>query len=155
MATTMKRSTLWAIIATSVTIAALIGGTFWYGNYYETVVKPQQEAEAVAKANVSACEVFQTALSKASTESDINKAFDDLFRGANKALEQYDPEGTSMKETFGPEYDEFLKLAKIEFAIDALGADAYATISEQVQVIQGGCSHVLEVKASPEPSATN
>ena len=150
----MKKSTRWTIIATIATIVALIGGTFWYGNYYETVVKPQQEAEALAKANVTACEVFQTALAKASGESDLAKAFDDLFRGANKALEQYDPEGKLMKETYGPEYEEFLKLAKIEFGVSALGADAYQVVSEQVQVIQGGCLHVLEVK-TPSASPSN
>ena len=155
MATKMKRSTFWATIATVTTILALIGGTFWYGNYYETVLKPQQEAEALEKANVSACEVFQTALAKASAQSDIYLAFNDLIRGAKKALEQYDPEGTSMKETFGPEYDEFLTLGKMEFAIEALGPDAYATVSEQVQIIQGGCSHVLDVKANPSASPTN
>lgn len=155
MATKMKRSTLWTILASAITIGALIGGTVWYGSYYESVVKPQQEADAVEKANVTACEAFQVALQKASGESDISAAFNDLFRGANKALEQYDPEGTSMKESFGPEYDEFLKLAKMEFAIDSMGADAYAIVSEEVDVIQGGCAHVLGVKATPEPSATN
>ena len=154
MATKMKTSTLWTIIATVATIGILISATILYGMYYESVIKPKQEEDAIAKANVSACEVFQTALAKASGESDLSKAFDDLFRGANKALEQYDPEGKSMKESFGPEYDEFLKLAKIEFGISALGADAYATVSEQVQVIQGGCSHVLEVKA-PSASPSN
>ena len=145
----------WAIVAAIVTIVGLIVGVFVYGTYYENVVKPQEEKARIAAADVSACEVFQTYLQKSSSEADLSAAFNDIFRGANKALEQYDPEGTSTKESFGDEYDQFLNLAKVEFAIDQLGSEATGVVAEQINYIQVTCANVLKVNSTPSASPTN
>ncbi|MEY2677068.1 MAG: hypothetical protein RIT51_349 [Actinomycetota bacterium] len=143
----------WFLAAISLSaIAAIIGAVVYAG----LVLQPQWAKEDLARKNKEACEVFQTALQNASAETELAQAFDKLFRGANKALEVFDPSGTSKVDSWGPEYDEFMKLGQMEYAVEQMGDVAYETIANQVLVIQAGCAKVLEVKIStPAPTPTN
>lgn len=131
---------------TLVVIGAIIGAVVYVGS----VLQPQWEKERIAKIDLQACDVFTAAVLEADKQDTIEKAYDKIFRGANKALELYDPSGTSTVESYGPAYDEFLRLGQMEYSITELGEDAFTTVGSEITVIAEGCN-ALKATATPTP----
>jgi hypothetical protein len=129
-------------------IAAAIGAVVFVG----VVLQPQWEAKKLAENNQKACDVFIASVKEADQQTTLNLAYNKIFRGANAALAIYDPAGTSKKDSWGAEYDEFLKLAQIEYSIDALGDQAFATIGEEIAVISAGCNALKLPSPTPTPT---
>ena len=128
-------------------IGAVIGAVVYTG----TVLQPQWERERIAKIDKEACVTFPNYLIEADKQDTIEKAFDKIFRGANAALALYDPSGTSKKDSWGPEYDEFMRLGQMEYSISALGDAAFETVGTQITVIAQGCN-ALNSTPTPTPS---
>ena len=146
----MFRKTWFIATVVLATIGLAIGSVVYVG----TVLQPQWEKERIHAADLKACDIFAAAVVEADQQETIERAFDKIFRGVNKALEVYDPSGTSRVESFGPAYDEFLRLGQMEYAITSLGEDAFSTVGSEIQVIAEGCN-ALRATATPTPSATN
>lgn len=133
-----------AIAVISVAIGAVV--------YTGTVLQPQWEKERIAKANLQACETFTSYVKEADKQTTIQMAFDKIFRGANAALAVYDPSGTSKVTSYGPEYDEFMKLGEMEYTIASLTSDvAFQTVGQEITIIAEGCN---ALKATPSPTPT-
>ena len=130
-------------------IGLVIGAVVYTGS----VLQPQWEKERIAKVDKEACVTFTNYVIEADKQDTIEKAFDKIFRGANAALALYDPSGTSKKESWGPEYDEFMRLGQMEYSVSALGDTAFETIGSQITVIAEGCN-ALNATPTPTPSAT-
>ena len=128
-------------------IGAVIGAVVYTG----TVLQPQWEKERIAKIDKEACVTFTNYVIEADKQDTIEKAFDKIFRGANAALALYDPSGTSKKDSWGPEYDEFMRLGQMEYSISALGDAAFETVGTQITVIAQGCN-ALNSTPTPTPS---
>ena len=129
-------------------IAVAIGAVVFIG----VVLQPQWEAKKLADNNQQACDVFIAAVKEADQQATLNLAYNKIFRGANAALAIYDPAGTSKKTTWGPEYDEFMKLAQMEYSIDALGDQAFSTVGGEISVISAGCNALKLPSPTPTPT---
>lgn len=138
----MKRFSSKAKVAATLAATALTAGTIGYASYYLAVVKPEQDAEAFSKASVAACNVFQTSLWNAAQESDLKTAYADIFAGAKSALEEYKKAGITTEKMLDEGPADFQRLSKIETLLDGLGSEAYATVSEQVQVLRAVCEQL-------------
>ena len=140
----------WFLAALAVgVIGAIVGAIVYVG----TVLQPKWDAEKQASNNLKACEVFIAAVKKADTQPSMNLAYNTIFRGANKALEVYDPTGTSKKTSFGAEYDEFIRMAQLEYQVDSMDAKTfYDAVGSEINTISMGCNGL---KATPTPSPTH
>ena len=144
----MFKKTWFIVSLASAVVAIAIGAVVYTG----TVLQPQWEKERIAKANVQACETFTRYVKEADKQTTIQMAFDKIFRGANAALEVYDPTGMSKVPSFGPEYDEFMKLGQMEYSMSALTTDvAFQTVGQEITVIAEGCN-ALKATPTPKPS---
>ncbi|MEN9730785.1 MAG: hypothetical protein RL488_95 [Actinomycetota bacterium] len=138
----------WFLATLAIAFVALaIGAVVYTGS----VLQPQWEKERIAKVDKEACVTFTNYVIEADKQDTIEKAYDKIFRGANAALALYDPTGTSKKETWGPEYDEFMRLGQMEYSISALGDAAFETVGSQITVIAEGCN-ALTATPTPTPS---
>jgi hypothetical protein len=139
----------WFIASLAIAVVAIAIGAVVYTG---TVLQPQWEKERIAKANLQACDTFTSYVKEADKQTTIQMAFDKIFRGANAALAVYDPSGTSKVTSFGPEYDEFMKLGEMEYSITSLTSDvAFQTVGQEISVIAQGCN-ALKATPSPTPS---
>ena len=130
----------------AVIVAGVIGAVVFVG----TVLQPQWEAQKARDNDLKACEVFIASVHEADQQATMNLAYNKIFRGANKAIQVYDPDGTSKKLTFGPAYDEFVRLAQLEYQVDALDAKTfYEAVGSEITVISQGCN---ALKATPTPT---
>jgi hypothetical protein len=137
----------WFIVSlASAVVAIAIGAVVYTG----TVLQPQWEKERIAKANIQACDTFTSYVKEADKQTTIQLAFDKIFRGANAAIAVYDPTGASKVISFGPEYDEFMKLGQMEYSMSALTNDvAFQAVGQEITVIAEGCN---ALKATPTPT---
>ncbi len=145
----MFKKTWFLVTIAFAVISVAIGAVVYTG----TVLQPQWEKERIAKIDKEACVTFTNYVIEADKQTTIDLAFDKIFRGANAALALYDPSGTSKKDSWGPEYDEFMKLGQMEYSISALGDTAFETVGTQITVIAQGCN-ALNAKPTPTPTPT-
>ena len=139
----------WFLVSlTLVVVAAIICAVVYFGS----VVQPKLDAQKKLDNDLKACEVFIASVKEADKQPSMNLAYNKIFRGANKAIAVYDPNGDSKQLTFGPAYEEFVRMAQLEYQADAMDAKTFfQVVGSEITTISQGCN---ALKATPTPTPT-